>query len=97
MSNADKFVRRPMDLDEAGQAVGQVHVITERCKECSYCIVYCPADVLKYSEEINARGYHFPIIADGKSDSCVLCKFCDAICPELAIYTTDRAEGEEAS
>lgn len=95
MNAADKFVRKPMDLDEAGQPAGEVHVIVERCKECSYCIEYCPADVLVYTEEINARGYHYPIVADGKSESCILCKFCDAICPEMAIYTTDP-KAEEA-
>ena len=72
-----------------------MHVINERCKECSYCIVYCPAEVLVYSEEINSKGYHYPIIAEGKDSACVLCKFCDLICPEFAIYTTDAdADGE---
>ena len=89
MNKADSIVRRPMDLDESSLPVGEVHVIVERCKECSYCIEYCPADVLEYSTEINSRGYHYPIVAAGKEDACVLCKFCDAICPELAIYTSD--------
>jgi 2-oxoglutarate ferredoxin oxidoreductase subunit delta len=93
---AEKFARKPMDLDRAGTPLGRVHVITERCKECSYCISYCPADVLEYSDDINSRGYHFPIIAEGKSGACVLCKFCDAICPELAIYTTDAADGDRS-
>ena len=82
------ITRLPMDLDRAGVPRGEVHVIAERCKECSYCIVYCPTKVLEYSEEINARGYHYPIIAEGKESACVLCKFCDLICPEFAIFTT---------
>jgi len=82
-----------MDLSQVGVPQGEVHVITERCKECNYCIVYCPTEVLVYSEETNARGHHYPIIAEGKASACVLCKFCDLICPELAIYTTD-AGGE---
>ena len=93
MEPAAKFTRIPMDLDQAGVAQGTVHIIDERCKECSYCITYCPAQVLEYSTSINAKGYHFPVIAEGKEAACVLCKFCDLICPEFAIYTSDGQEG----
>ena len=86
--------RTPMDLDRAEVPQGVVHVIAERCKECNMCIVYCPAEVLVYSEDINAKGYHYPVIADGKSSACVFCKFCDLICPELAIYTTDADDAD---
>ena len=84
-----------MDLDQAGVPRGVVHVIRDRCKECSYCIVYCPAQVLVYSEEINPKGYHYPIIAEGKESACVLCKYCDLICPELAIHTTEAGSEEQ--
>lgn len=94
MKAADYIPRQPMDLDQAGTPQGRVHVIRERCKECSFCIEYCPTDVLSYSSEINARGYHFPIVVEEKATACILCKFCDAICPEMAIYTTD-AKGED--
>ena len=78
-----------MDLGQASTPQGVVHVITERCKECNFCINYCPAEVLEYSEEINPRGYHYPVVAEGKESACVLCKFCDLVCPELAIHTTE--------
>ena len=81
-----------MDLDQVTVAQGTVHIIDERCKECSYCIVYCPADVLEYSTNINAKGYHYPIVVEGKESACVLCKFCDLICPEFAIYTSDASD-----
>lgn len=93
--SADNTGREPMDLDRAGVPQGEVHVIAERCKECSYCIVYCPEQVLVYSEATNAKGYHFPEIAEGKATACVLCKFCDLICPELAIHTTDGGHLDE--
>lgn len=86
--------RQPMDLPLAQVPRGLVHVIVERCKECSFCITYCPTDVLIYSDDINAKGYHYPIVAEGKDSSCVHCRFCDLICPELAIYTTEVAEEE---
>ena len=81
--------RQPIDIASAKVPVGQVHVISERCKQCNFCINYCPTQVLEYSEEINAKGYHFPIVAEGKESSCVHCRFCDLICPELAIFTTE--------
>ena len=89
--------RTPMDLEQASVPLGVVHVIAERCKECNFCINYCPTEVLVYSEDINSRGYHYPVIAEGKESACVLCKFCDLICPELAIHTTgpdDTERGE---
>jgi len=81
--------RQPMDLASAKVPVGRVHVIAERCKQCNFCINYCPTSVLEYSTEINAKGYHFPQVAAGKETSCVHCRFCDLICPELAIFTTE--------
>ena len=95
MDPANKPLRQPMDLDRASVPLGEVHVIAERCKECGYCIEYCPSQVLVYSTEINSRGYHFPLVAEDKTSACVLCKFCDLICPELAIHTSEAGDEEE--
>ncbi|MFQ5981970.1 MAG: 4Fe-4S dicluster domain-containing protein [Woeseiaceae bacterium] len=84
--------RQPMDLPLAQIPLGRVHVIAERCKQCDFCITYCPTDVLAYSEEINAKGYHYPVVAKGKESACVHCRFCDLICPELAIDTTGESD-----
>ena len=89
--------RQPMDLTLAQVPEGRVHVIAERCKQCDFCITYCPTDVLIYSDDTNAKGYHYPMVAEGKESACVHCRFCDLICPELAIYTTDVADEEDAS
>lgn len=97
MTSADGIVRKPMDMDRAGVPQGEVHVIVERCKECGYCIEYCPEQVLVYTRDINSRGYHYPIIAEDKATACVLCKFCDLICPELAIHTTEAGDQEAES
>jgi len=97
MTSADGIARKPMDLDRAGVPQGEVHVIVERCKECGYCIEYCPEQVLVYTKDINSRGYHFPIVAEEKATACVLCKFCDLICPELAIHTSDAGDREAES
>ena len=51
--------------------------------------------MLEYSEDINAKGYHYPVVAKGKERSCVHCRFCDLICPELAIFTSEE-EADDA-
>ena len=89
MTMPDDITRRPMDLASAQIPRGEVHVIADRCKQCDYCITYCPADVLVYTQQTNSRGYRYPMVADGKENACVRCRFCDLICPELAIFTTE--------
>jgi len=86
--------RQPMDLSLAQVPRGRVHIIAERCKQCDFCITYCPTEVLMYSDDINAKGYHYPMVAQGKEPDCVHCRFCDLICPELAIYTTEIHDDE---
>ena len=93
----DVIERRPMDLGQARVPFGQVHVIPGRCKECGYCVGYCPEQVLALSSETNAKGYHYPVVAKGRETSCVHCGFCNLICPELAIYTVETARPPTAS
>ena len=91
----ERIIRKPINLEEAKKPVGQLYVIPERCKECSYCWEYCPEDVLTMSDEMNSKGYHYPMIAPGKEKACVACGMCTAICPEFAIFTTEEiTEGE---
>jgi 2-oxoglutarate ferredoxin oxidoreductase subunit delta len=79
--------RRPLNISQATRPRGQVFVIPNRCKGCNFCIEFCPADVLEASREINAKGYHFPVVREDRIGSCIHCQFCDLVCPELAIYT----------
>lgn len=82
-----------MDLDRARVPRGEVHVIPERCKECGFCVGFCPEQVLAFSEDTNARGYHYPVLAARRETACVHCGFCNLICPELAIYTVEVEGG----
>lgn len=81
--------REPMDLSTARVPQGQVFVIPGRCKGCGYCIEFCPKEVLGTSTDINAKGYHYPVVAGGKEAECIHCGFCDVVCPEFAIYTEE--------
>ncbi len=81
--------RRPIDSDTVRVPIGQVFVILERCKGCLFCIEFCPEQVLVESETMNAKGYHYPLVAPGKEEACVDCAFCKLVCPEFAIYTEE--------
>ncbi|MGC9964113.1 MAG: 4Fe-4S binding protein [Syntrophobacteraceae bacterium] len=80
-----KFWRIPLDTGEIVVSQGEVHVIEDRCKGCGYCIEYCPRNVLAPSERFNAKGYHPPAVK--QPELCVNCHYCEAICPDFAIYS----------
>jgi NAD-dependent dihydropyrimidine dehydrogenase PreA subunit len=89
------LARRPLDLEFEQFRVprGQIFIIPNRCKDCQFCIEFCPADVLERSSQINAKGYHYPVVAEGKEEGCVNCRFCMLVCPEFAIYSSEVQEG----
>jgi len=86
-----KFWREPLDLKDIRVPHGEVHVLTERCKGCGWCIEFCRRGVLEASDEINTKGYHPPKAI--KSEACVSCGLCELLCPEFAIYVIET-EGE---
>lgn len=83
------FARIPIDVDEVSVPKGQVHIIPERCKGCSFCVEFCPKQILRISLLTNGKGYHYPEIAPDEQGSCVNCGFCTVICPEFAIFSTE--------
>jgi len=86
-----KYWRKPLDLEAIRVPHGIIHVLTERCKGCGWCIEFCPRDVLEASDDINSKGYHPPKTV--KSEFCVSCGLCELLCPEFAIYV-EETEGE---
>jgi 2-oxoisovalerate ferredoxin oxidoreductase delta subunit len=53
------------------------------CKECKRCIIACKRGVLKMSDEVNPRGYHYVVF---QGEGCTGCGDCYYTCPEpLAI------------
>ena len=59
-------------------------------ENCGYCIEICPEKLFEKSSELNKRGYLLPFIKD--SDSCIGCKKCELICPEMAISVEKEEE-----
>ena len=88
-----KYWRKPLDIEQLRIPRGRIRILKERCKGCSFCVEYCPRDVLEISEEFNAKGYHPPRVKD--EDACVNCGLCEMLCPEFAIYLQEEQEEEE--
>jgi len=75
---------------------GDVYIVKDRCKGCTYCVEFCPKRVLVESEEFNSKGYHPPVLVEEPPlKVCVDCGFCTLICPEFAIYSKPKEEGAE--
>jgi 2-oxoglutarate ferredoxin oxidoreductase subunit delta len=89
---AGVLVRQPLDKATVSIPLGRIYIIPERCKGCKFCIDFCPRDVLEETSAMNAKGYHYPVVAEGKEEECVACQFCSILCPEFAIYTEEVAE-----
>jgi 2-oxoglutarate ferredoxin oxidoreductase subunit delta len=85
-------IRQPLDKAIVKVPRGQIYIIPERCKGCRFCIDFCPRNVLVETSDMNAKGYHYPIVAEGKEEECVACQFCSIVCPEFAIYSEEIGE-----
>ena len=88
--------RKTLDRDRIKPGRYQIRVLKDRCKECGFCIEFCPQKALSKSSEINSHGYH--IICLDSSDKCTGCNICAMICPEFAvIVTTIKEEAKKRS
>ena len=86
-----KYWRKPLDFDQVKVPHGEVHIVTERCKGCGFCVEYCPKDVLAISARFNRKGYHPPEVV--KPGECINCNLCEMICPDFAIYSVEVPNG----
>ncbi len=86
-----KPIRRPLTpQQEIKLRDVDILIIEDRCKGCSYCIKFCPRQVLELDEKLNKIGIHPPRIKD--STLCVGCGVCEDICPDFAIFLIDKGE-----
>lgn len=64
--------------------MNQVIINGEVCKECGYCMHFCPrGTVLEKSKQVNKKGYRFTVVRD--LSDCIACGICAAVCPDIAI------------
>ena len=87
-----KYWRKTLDQDRVKPSRGRVEVLKDRCKQCRFCIEFCPKQVLEESTEFNRKGYH-PVYAASPNE-CVNCGLCELICPEFAISVVLLEEEE---
>ncbi len=92
--SAAQIVRRPVDHPPLPR--GLVNIIDIRCKECDFCIRFCPKDILEISETYTAKGYRPVRVISGQEDNCIACRFCEDVCPEYAIYIVEFDAGAKA-
>lgn len=63
--------------------MNMVKIDFDRCKECHYCVKYCPKKILVNGDKINKQGYYTPVVTD--MEECIGCSTCGRVCPEGAI------------
>ena len=85
-----QYWRKPLDADKIKVPNGEIHIVRDRCKGCSFCVEYCPKDVLELSKDFNIKGYHPPEVV--APEACVHCQLCELLCPEFAIFVTLKEE-----
>jgi len=56
-----------------------VTVDRETCKGCALCVPVCPPKVLVMSEDVNGKGYRYPLLLEG----CTGCELCAKVCPDF--------------
>ncbi|UCE97024.1 MAG: ferredoxin family protein [Candidatus Bathyarchaeota archaeon] len=85
--------RKPLDAEKIKLPKPEIHIISDLCKGCGFCIEFCPKRVLEKSDKLNKRGAFPPEVVD--ESECALCSFCTAICPEFAIFTIEKKDKED--
>ena len=60
------------------------------CKDCGYCIQFCPRHILEMRKERSQKGFFYPVNID--ADKCTSCAICALMCPEGAIEVTLNKE-----
>ncbi len=67
-----------------------INVEQRYCKNCGYCIRFCPKQILKFSDERNRRGRFDLTVSD--PDKCISCAICATVCPEGAITLPGKGD-----
>jgi len=62
---------------------GAIVVDTQICKGCEVCIPVCLDDVIRMSNEVNRKGYHYAFMKN--PEACTGCTNCGIVCPDRAI------------
>ncbi|MEK7369288.1 MAG: ferredoxin family protein [Planctomycetota bacterium] len=67
-----------------GHEMGKIVIDTEKCNGCEICIHICPHKLIRLSERMNVRGYHYTCFEDPEHH-CAGDALCAEMCPQVAI------------
>lgn len=70
-------------------AKGFIVTDEEKCKECGYCILFCPQKIIEIGKHLNSHGYHPAVLIDLQG-KCTGCGICYTVCPDVAIIKVYR-------
>ena len=87
-----KLWRKPFDHEEKAARPARIVINRDRCKGCAYCVEFCPTGALVMGDEMNAKGYLLPKVAD--ESKCLGCGLCEAMCPDFGIFVIS-SDGRE--
>jgi len=63
-----------------------IKIDAQKCKECGFCVKFCPQNLIKISNELNNKGYHPAIFNGGEENNkCTGCGICALVCPDVCI------------
>jgi len=69
--------------EERSATMPRMTVDPNYCKGCGLCIAACPKKIIRFSENINAKGYNYAECFE--QEKCIACKMCYVTCPDVAI------------
>ena len=61
------------------------------CKNCGYCIKFCPKNILKTGTVRNRLGQFYPVMTDESLG--ITCAICATMCPEGASRKEGKPDG----
>jgi len=85
MPSTEEASDPPPSRSEPKKKVRGVVIVTpKRCKGCGFCVEFCPTAALEMSDDMNEKGYHYPVVAH--PEQCNGCDLCGMLCPDFAIF-----------
>ena len=67
----------------------KLHIKTEWCKACGFCVSVCPKKALSFSGKRNKQSYEY-VVAD--ESLCIKCGSCYTVCADNVFQLLEEVE-----